>query len=555
MRLVALFLLFFSNPCYALVGAIDTDNKFPYVVRLNVTWRDGSTSGCSGVVSTSSLVSTAAHCIYNSKRGRADYVTIFFTDPDGIDRTSVARQFIIPPAYEIADRLENSARGSPAHSLRFHEMSMVDIAFVVPETIVQTSGYMHWGTQLLVAPYSKIGTTSATLPRSRVETLMTEELGDDIEAMVVGFGNYLCNDYPNRDGCISDDRRRFANVKIIPLVEVSGQVFSAPWLWCTGVGDQNVAPVQAGDSGGPLFVRHKSGRWFFMGYHSGGTYLRNCSSSLLSNIDTFWKAQQEVSDLEKSFSWKGSWNADKSIVRAFLIEMYESWSRPNEQAEIGLKEFYSDYDVRFYGETVSFDALVEKKRAFMRKWPQRRYEVLPSSIDVDCNDMWACEARAKVKWSVANGATGKTKSGTSDFRYGILLHKGEQAINPRAPYITSEQEGAAPNASVTGWFAASQRYCELFRAYELRDVDLATASNSNLIQIDAAGIGWNYSVAGCQFVGGGPADLKRKVQCSFKTDDPATGYVDMRVSGKRLSIDFDVPGFAFAGKQNFVRCD
>jgi secreted trypsin-like serine protease len=70
MRLITSFLLIAAaaiGPAGAMIGTKDTENKYPYVVRLGYGGSD-TRSFCSGVTSPAGIVSTAAHCVWDYKR-------------------------------------------------------------------------------------------------------------------------------------------------------------------------------------------------------------------------------------------------------------------------------------------------------------------------------------------------------------------------------------------------------------------------------------------------------------------------------------------------------
>lgn len=539
----------------ALVGEVDDAGQFPFVIQIASSYSNGKLSTCSAVASTEVLVSTAAHCVYDTDAGFAKTVAIKFIDPDGVERSAKSSRIFVPQSYIDADRALQAARDNEDRSLKFKRMSLSDIAFIIPDSLVQTAGYMHWGTQLLQAPYSDIS-TSANLNdpnvRSRIEDTIMAELGGEVaevEAVVVGFGHNFCRDYAKHEGCSSDGRRRFAKIKIIPAVYVKGERFSSPWLWCTGTSEAHVSPIQQGDSGGPIFVRHKNGRWFFMGYHSGGTYQQNCSSSLFSNLDLFRHAAKKASGLDRNFLWKGSWNRDKSIVRSFLEEHFASWSQPNEQAVPALKQFFDEYSTQ-----------ISTKEEFALQWPVRKYQLVMETLDIDCNDMWYCLVAGRTKWTLFNPTTDQSKSGYSDIEIVLTLSNSEQAINPGAPQIKGEEEtfvakdAPLPNHPFNGWYAKDQEYCDRFRKFELRDLSNGEASQSELIHVRKDIIHWNYGAPRyCEFKAPTSDGTSSFGKCGIR-DQEFHGALGLSLSGSDLIIDFDVPGFN-EGTKYFVKCD
>jgi Trypsin len=418
-----------SMPAQAIVGTLDTDNQFPFVVQLKAEANDGARWSCSGAVSITGLVSTAAHCVWDPEHGRVKRINVVYTDADGISHTVPDHKIFYPKEFELAYSKWFNSKGvasADVVSLNFHLMSVQDIAFIVPADSVEVEGFPHWGTELLDAPSCAWSTDdfdkTGTLPPERCrgtfsETKMKEQLGDyaGLRAMAVGYGIYFCNDYGREQGpdsCKSDGRRRYVEVPLVAGVHASGRTFAPPELWCTGQNDFGVNPVQHGDSGGPRFIRARDGRWFFVGYTSGGNNNEECASSIFMHLDLWREAATYKSRIHYHNSFGGAQNWMSHQLQRFLSEYLESWSGPNSETIPREKTFQNDW-MNGYTESDKFKSIVR----FAERWPKRRFRISAgSSPTVDVGDDGDSQITAEVEWRLENPATNDTAEGTVNIK-------------------------------------------------------------------------------------------------------------------------------------------
>lgn len=429
----------------ALVGEVDKDDKFPYVVQLQIEFSDGSASLCSGAVSRASMVSTAAHCIWDTKLGLATKVTISYTDADGRQRQVNHKRLYHPTAFETTYAKWQQERPSVSpeqNTKNFMRMTLEDIAFVVPEEFIEVEGFPHWGTELLVGEECFISTDELvkygdTMPERCARTFKPQIIGENfgdlakVRALAVGYGYNKCDDYFSRKNCVSDGLRRFAEIPLMPTVQVASETFAVPDIWCTGVGDQGFSPVQHGDSGGPRFVRAKDGRWIFVGFTSGGHAGRNCSSSIFRHLDLWRRAAVDMENMKSEMRSDPSVNWEKHQFKRLLVEILASWSLPPEEAVARLNSLYQG-DMSINSADLSRDAAIKMKTEFIRKWPARRFE-LDQSVETtfvassDGDPVGTISAR--VNWQLDNAANGGKAAGASDFDFTIWYHReSEQKV-------------------------------------------------------------------------------------------------------------------------------
>jgi V8-like Glu-specific endopeptidase len=101
--LVAVSLLLLANPARAVVGIVDVNDEFPFVVKIDL-----GGGYCSGAVTVDNLVTTAAHCVWDDETKIAlspDKIRISYVDMDGNRRaTGVSKIFFLNEYRSTKDR-------------------------------------------------------------------------------------------------------------------------------------------------------------------------------------------------------------------------------------------------------------------------------------------------------------------------------------------------------------------------------------------------------------------------------------------------------------------
>jgi hypothetical protein len=421
--------LSFCTPADAVVGQVDTEDKFPYVVQLEIEFYGNKNYLCSGSVSRAGLVSTAAHCIWDPGAGLAKQVFIKYRDADGQSRRVREDKIFYPKAFEEAmTKWDKAMKGSPPPGFDVMEAQKLDIAFIVPAEFVEVEGFPHWGTELLQSEQCSISADELVKygdrppPRCAGQfsrEKFDRELGDlrHVRALAVGFGDYECKSFDDRDyrpdgGCRSDGRRRYAEVPLIPE-PVSG---SAPEVWCTGQIERNgdkINPVQHGDSGGPRFIRALDGRWLFVGYTSGGNNSGDCASSIFQHLDLWREAALYRSRIRyKPNSGANNWNRHQ--MHRFVEEVLESWSSPNEEALRRVSSFYRNEGSDVV-ESEDLTKMLATKKRFAEKWPVRHFVIQAGTeieVEEDSTGDPIDSVNATISWA-AEDSGGATTSGTA----------------------------------------------------------------------------------------------------------------------------------------------
>lgn len=405
------------NLSQAFVGTLDTNGEFPFVVRLETIYRDNSRSSCSGVVH-GAILSTAAHCLFKSDsgpgHGLAKRVDIHYVDVFGNQQEASSLRLYVPKSY--IDSLEKYVDS--------WEITLHDIGYAVMNREVLVKGYIHWGFELFdektVSPDSQVLDLSLTHERKTIflENLR-RQVGDleKVRVRVVGFGNFECKDYSQREGdCKFDGRRRYGELQLQPNLKAPG----SPWIWCTGTNDEGINPIQHGDSGGPIFIQALDGRWIYVGYTSRGNYNHGCASSMFNDLQLWQSAVMAfghgditTSPIETSPDDLLEW--EKGAAKQFFYEWLAAENAPSDQFLPQTLQRMYQKNVTYYQKHMTFSDVLADKLNYVSRWPERTYSA--SSVEAKCvmpdDNRWhdRCEVRAILNWTIRNSE--RKTSGTS----------------------------------------------------------------------------------------------------------------------------------------------
>jgi hypothetical protein len=98
----------------------------------------------------------------------------------------------------------------------------------------------------------------------------------------------------------------------------------------------------------------------------------------------------------------------------FMERYHEAWSMGNASALAFMARGYAA-TVNYYGKPYSREQVIEEKRTFAKRWPQRAYSVKPGSARVACQAI--CTVTAIVEWFAQSSTRNKTSSGVAEFGF------------------------------------------------------------------------------------------------------------------------------------------
>jgi hypothetical protein len=98
-------------------------------------------------------------------------------------------------------------------------------------------------------------------------------------------------------------------------------------------------------------------------------------------------------------------------AEALVTEYLNTWSAPNELALDNTTGFYAPR-VRFHGRVMSAREILEEKRRFVRRWPERSYRPRLSTMGTVCAPRGTtCTVRSVFDFTAADPASGRRSQG------------------------------------------------------------------------------------------------------------------------------------------------
>jgi hypothetical protein len=103
--------------------------------------------------------------------------------------------------------------------------------------------------------------------------------------------------------------------------------------------------------------------------------------------------------------------ATVEAAQALAAEYLDTWSAPNGLALESTTAFYAP-QVRFHGRVMSTRALLEEKRRFVRRWPERSYRPRLATMGTACAPHGrTCTVRSTFDFAAADPASGRRSEG------------------------------------------------------------------------------------------------------------------------------------------------
>lgn len=136
---------------------------------------------------------------------------------------------------------------------------------------------------------------------------------------------------------------------------------------------------------------------------------------------------------------------DTPIARTaalFAAEYFSHWSETNTDALAYFASVYAER-VEFYGKPISRSLVLDQKRKFAERWPERVYTVRPSTITARCNDATAtCVLQGIVDWDARNAERGARSAGAANFVLRVSVQHNVTTIESESgSVITRETSG------------------------------------------------------------------------------------------------------------------
>jgi hypothetical protein len=112
-------------------------------------------------------------------------------------------------------------------------------------------------------------------------------------------------------------------------------------------------------------------------------------------------------------------------------------SSPLEPALRGLQEMYAT-KVQYYGKLVSRAKVLEEKRAFFERWPERQYTISSETMTIDCSPRSVCNVSFVASFNAYSPARNKSSVGKARFTLAISKF-GRRAVELETSEVLSRR--------------------------------------------------------------------------------------------------------------------
>jgi hypothetical protein len=129
---------------------------------------------------------------------------------------------------------------------------------------------------------------------------------------------------------------------------------------------------------------------------------------------------------------RGRLAAREDAARDLVHDYLDHWSAPNPLTLAGSVDFYAP-SVIFHGRAMSARALLEEKRRFVQRWPERRYRPRPETTGVACGPNGdTCTVRSVFDFTATDPERGRRSQGVATLELVVSFREDER------PVITAE---------------------------------------------------------------------------------------------------------------------
>ena len=109
------------------------------------------------------------------------------------------------------------------------------------------------------------------------------------------------------------------------------------------------------------------------------------------------------------------------VARAFANTYFAHWSETNSDALRYFGGVYAE-SITFFDRPVQRSALLEEKRKFAERWPERIYTARPPSIKTNCSSETSkCTITGQVEWDCRNPSENQRSVGVANFTLQIVV--------------------------------------------------------------------------------------------------------------------------------------
>jgi hypothetical protein len=114
-------------------------------------------------------------------------------------------------------------------------------------------------------------------------------------------------------------------------------------------------------------------------------------------------------------------NALDSRARQFVEDYMRRTEGDTEQVLAFVRNSFGA-EIRYYGKPASNAQVVEEKRRYLNRWPQRRYQIKPETMRVQCDEARAtCLLEGELDYDVRDPRASRSSSGSATYALRVVF--------------------------------------------------------------------------------------------------------------------------------------
>jgi hypothetical protein len=111
-------------------------------------------------------------------------------------------------------------------------------------------------------------------------------------------------------------------------------------------------------------------------------------------------------------------------ARAFVEDYMRRTEGDTEQVLTFVRNSFGA-EIRYYGKVVPNAQVVEEKRRYLTRWPQRRYQLKPETMRVQCDEARStCQMSGELDYDVRDPRAARTSSGAASYELRVVFTPG-----------------------------------------------------------------------------------------------------------------------------------
>ncbi len=121
----------------------------------------------------------------------------------------------------------------------------------------------------------------------------------------------------------------------------------------------------------------------------------------------------------------------KEVVSRF----FTTWSGPASEALAFLESVYPE-KIRYFGRLRSKREILDEKRTFIERWPERSYQIRPNTITVACRSDGLCTVEGIFDWQAQSPSRRATSEGYASFRFEVATNGQTVIVSERSDVLS-----------------------------------------------------------------------------------------------------------------------